>query len=174
MVVKHQYGLYSTQLRRQVGGQILYELLEIVHVGGVVNLIIEALILNALSDGSIHCEGCTLHPGSWHCKALFVVEPSLLLDHVTSEGSLVQVNYRVLLKDVFGQSHCELVPAGLKEILVMAMWVVLGVGRLTTNIVPRVEELKFVLLDRNTVLVLNLLASLHNAQVCPVIQAFWA
>ena len=54
------------------------------------------------------------------------------------------------------------------------MWVVLSVGRFAANIVPLVEELKFVSLDKNTVLVLNLLAPLHDAQVCPVIQAFWA
>lgn len=114
MVVKYQYRLYSTQLWDQVGGQVLYELLEVVHVGGVVYFIIKTLILYALSHGSIHCEGRTLHLGSWHCKALLAVEPSLLLNHVTSEGSLVQVNYRVLFKNVFRQSHCELVPAGLK------------------------------------------------------------
>ena len=157
-----------------MGSQVLYELLEIVHIGRVVYFIIKTLISYALSDGSIHCEGCPLHPGSWHCKALFAVEPSLLLNHVTSKGSLVQINYRMLLKNVFSHPHCELIPAGLKEILVVTMWIVLGVGRLATNIVPLVEELKFVSLNKDTVFVLNLLAPLYNAEMCPISQAFRA
>ena len=105
---------------------------------------------------------------------MLAVEPSLLLNHVTPEGSLVQVNYGLSLKDVFCESHCELVATGLQEVLVVAVWIVLGFDGLAAYIVARVKELKFVPLDNNTVLVPNLLAPLYNTEVGPVIEAFGA
>ena len=74
-------------------------------------------------------------------------------------------------QDVLCQSHCELVATGLQEVLVVAVWIVLGFDGLAANIVPRVEELKFVSFDQNTVLVLNLLAPLDDTEVGPVVEA---
>ena len=103
---------------------------------------------------------------------MLAVEPGLLLNHVTPEGSLVEINYGLSLKDVFCESHCELVATGLQEVLVVAVWIVLGFDGLAANIVPGVEELKFVPFDLNTVLVLNLLTPLDDTEVGPVVKTF--
>ena len=96
---------------------------------------------------------------------MLTVEPGLLLNHVTPEGSLVEVNDGLSLKDVLCESHCELVTTGLQEVLVVAVWIVLGFDGLAANIVPGVEELKFMPFDKNTILVLNLLTPLNDTEV---------
>ena len=59
----------------------------------------------ATSKCAIHSKGGSLILQSrcWNLKALFLIVPSLLLNHIRSEGCFVYVDYWVVIGDVLSQ-----------------------------------------------------------------------
>ena len=65
---------------------------------------VEAAI-NASSKCAVHSKGGSLILQShcWNLKALFLIVPSLFLNHIRSEGRFVYVDYWVVISDVLSQ-----------------------------------------------------------------------
>jgi len=128
VIVKQKHWLDSVRQRDELSGQVSDKLHEVCPVCGVMYLIIEALVSDALAYCSVDREGRALNLGCWHWKALPSEVPSLLLDHRAVKRRLVEVDYRVFAHNDISEFHCHLDPPSLEKLKVVAVGKVFGVG----------------------------------------------
>ena len=104
-------------------------------------------------------------------KPLLLVVPTLLLHHIGPKGRLVDVDDWLVTDNSFGQVLRILHSPVLESKQVMSVRKVLFVACGAPDAVAFIEESQLVSLHFHSVLLLDFLASLGDAEVGPVLEA---